>query len=828
MAKGNWMHDFVLDLRYAGRTLVKSPGFAAVAVLTLALGIGANTAIFSFVDAVLLKPLPFRQPEKIVALGMTEAAPGTYPLTGEDYLDWKTQNSTFDEMSLYSWPSRSNVGAADGAEGAEVSRIEANFFSLLGVQAQLGRTFAKGEDQNGGSHVAVLSDAFWKKHFGGQRDVLGKTVLLNAEPYTVIGVMPAWYRLPSRGDLWVPLDMSKDKLGRRGSHSWRGIGRVKATATIAQARADLRTIAERLEKQFPDSNRDVDAVVTPMRENLVGNFQSQLWIMFGAVALVLLIACANVANLLLARATGRRREVAVRSALGAGRGRLVRQLLTESLLLSLTGGVVGLAIAFGGVAVLRSSLPTSTPLANPIEVGMVPLVFTFATCVITGILFGLAPAAQSAGVSSSEALRSKVAIGGGARRGHWLRDGLVAAEIALSLALLIGAGLLLRTFANLRATDVGVRAEKVLTAVVRLPENKYKTMDDGLVFFGQLLQRLQNAPGINAAAITTKLPMLGGSNGYIEIPGQQEESMTGPLVENTGISGDYFRVMGVPVLEGREFTGEDHALVAKFMREIALIKDNKLAQAAADKYTLPVVINKTMARTFWPKQSAIGKIFKAYSKFQIVGIVGDVKQQELRDAAMPEAYFPLEWEISEPSFPISIVVQSAGAPESATATVRNAVQSMDNTLALMSVRTMPQILSEAVNDTRYETWLLGGAALLALILAAVGTYGVMSYVVGQRTNEIGIRMALGAGQGQIVGMVLRQAGVLVGIGVVLGLIGAAGGARLMQGLLVGVKPFDITTYGSVAALLGAVALAACYLPVRRAMSVDPMIALRDE
>jgi predicted permease len=348
------------------------------------------------------------------------------------------------------------------------------------------------------------------------------------------------------------------------------------------------------------------------------------------------------------------------------------------------------------------------------------------------------------------------------------------------------------------------------------------------VFFGGLLQRLQNAPGINAAAITTKLPMQGGMNGYIEIPGQQEEAMTGPLVENTGISGDYFRVMGVPLLEGREFNAADHELVAKYMHEVVPIKDDKLAQAVADKYVLPAIINKTMAKTFWPNQKPIGKIFKAYTPFRVVGVVGDVKQQELRSAAMPESYYPLEWEINEPNYPISVVVQSAGAPESATATVRSAVQSIDNTLALMSVRTMPQILSEAVNDTRYETWLLGGAALLALILAAVGTYGVMSYVVGQRTNEIGIRMALGAGQRQIVGMVLRQAGVLVGIGVMLGLIGAAGGARLMQGLLVGVKPFDLATYGSVAALLGVVALAACYLPVRRAMNVDPMIALRDE
>jgi predicted permease len=829
MNRAGWVRDFGQDLRYAGRTLVKSPGFALVAVLTLGLGIGANTAIFSVVDAVLLKPLPFRQPEKVVALGMTEAAPGTYPLTGEDYLDWKAQNATFEGMSLYSWDTTYNVGAADGAEGADVVRTEANFFTLLGVQAQVGRTFAPGEDQKGGSHVVILSHAFWKKHFAGQKDALGKTVQLNAEPYAVIGVMPAWYSLPARSDLWIPLDMSKEKLGTRGSHQWRALGRVKTAATTAQARGDLKAIAERIEKQYPDSNRSVDAVVTPMRENLVGDFRSQLWIMFGAVALVLLIACANVANLLLARATGRRKEVAVRSALGAGRWRLVRQLLTESLLLSLAGGVLGLAIAYGGVAALRDALPTFAPRTNPIEVGVLPLIFTFGTCLATGILFGLAPAVQSAGVSSTEALRSKGRVsGGGTRRGQLLRDGLVAAEIALSLALLIGAGLLLRTFANLRSTDVGIRGEKVLTGTVLLPHNKYKTLDEGRAFYRQLLQRLQNSPGLNLAAIATKLPMRGGSNGYVKIPGQQTEAMTGPLVENTEIRGDYFRVMGIPVIAGREFQEEDHEITAKFMREVILTKTEKESEAVAKKYVLPAIINKTMAKTFWPNQEAIGKVYESFATFQVVGVVGDVKQQQLRDAAMPEAYYTLEWYLGDPSRPTAVVVQSVGTAEGATGTVRSAVQSMDGTLALMSVRTMPQILSEAMDETRYEAWLLGGAALLALILAAVGTYGVMAYVVGQRTNEIGIRMALGAAPGQIVGMVLRQAGVLVGTGIVAGLAGAMGGARLIAGLLVGVQPFDAATYASVAALLMIVALVACYLPARRAMSVDPMVALRDE
>jgi putative ABC transport system permease protein len=829
MRKVSWLEDLGQDLRYASRTLLKNPGFAAVAVLTLALGIGANTAIFSIVNAVLLKPLPFRQPEQIVALWQTESAPGSYPLTGEDYLDWRSQNSTFEDMSLYSWPNSFNVSDPAGAEGAQVVRTQANFFTLLGVQVQLGRTFANGEDQGGGSHVVVLSNGFWKKRFGGQQDAVGKTLELNSEQFTVIGVMPAWYSLPGRADLWVPLDMTKEKLGTRGTHQWRAIGRVKGGVTIGQARADLRTIAERIEKQFPDSNQNVDAIATPMRDDLVGDFSAQLWILFGAVGLVLLIACANVANLLLARATGRRREIAVRTALGARRARLARQLLTESMLLSLLGGALGVSIAYGGVIALRTVLPRTVPEPNPISVGIMPLVFTFGTCLVVGILFGLAPAIQAIGVASAEALKAKGAVGGvSTRRGHWLRDTLVASEIALSLALLIGAGLLLRTFANLRATDVGVRGEHVLTSSVRLPQTKYKTFDQGREFYAQLLQKLETAPGVTAAAITTKLPLLGGSNGSIQIPGRDSESLASILVETTSMSGDYFRAFGIPLLAGREFRPEDYHLAAKFTREVNATKAEKESKAVAKKYVLPAIVNQTMAKTFWPNEDPLGKVFENFVTFQIIGVVGDVKQQRLRDAAMPEAYHPIEWELSDPNRPYSIVVQSVGPPEAITPTERSVVQSLDASLALMGVRTMPQIMAESMTDTRYEAGLLGGMAALALLLAAVGTYGVMSYVVGQRTNEIGIRMALGAGRGQILGMVLRQAGVRVGMGIVIGLLGAAAGAQLMTGLLVGVKPVDPPTYGGVAALLAVVALAACVPPVRRAMSVDPMVALRDE
>ncbi len=827
--KSNWIHDFALDVRYAGRVLRKSPGFAAIAILTLALGIGANTAIFSVVNATLLKPLPFRNPEKVVALWQTESAPGSYPLTGEDYLGWKAENHTLEGMSLYSWPSSSNVTAGAVPEGATVVRTEGNFFSLLGVYPQIGRTFANGEDQNGGSHVALLSYAFWKARFAGSKEVLSKSISLNGEAYTVIGVMPAWYRTPADAELWVPLDMSKKNLGTRGSHQWRAIGRIKQGVTIEQARADLRTIAERYEKQFPDNNRNVDAIVTPMREDLIGDFSTQILIMFGAVGLVLLIACVNVANLLLARSTSRRREIAVRSALGAGRGRLLRQLLTESVLLSLAGGLLGVGIAFAGVTALRAGLSDTIPQPNPLAVDLAPLLFTFLVCIGVGVLFGLAPAVQSSLVDCGQALQSKGAVGASAtRRGRWLRNALVASEIALSLALLAGAGLLLRTFAHLRSADIGVRSENVLTAAVRLPGKEYKTLDQGTQFFDQLVDRLANSPGVRAAAITTKLPLRGGVNGYVKIPGQQMDSMAGPLVEFSSISPDYFRAMGIPLLEGRELTKDDFEITAKLIREVVPTKSDDEAKAIANRYVLPAVINQTMARTFWPQQDPLGKTFEQFAQFRVVGVVGDVKQQRVREAVMPETYRALPWDLGDPARPLSVVVLGSGAPENLTNTVRAAVQSLDPNLALFRVRTMPQIVAESMQDTSYEAVLLGTMAALALVLASVGTYGVMSYVVGQRTNEIGIRMALGARPAQIMGMVLREVFSVVGAGIAVGLVGAVAGAKVMKDLLVGVAPFDPATYVGVSLLLALVAVAACYVPVRRAMRVDPVLALRYE
>ena len=829
MRRVNWFEDGVQDLDYAARTLLRNPGFALIAMVTLALGIGANTAIFSVVHSTLLQPLPYTHPEQLVELRQTESAPGDYPLTGEDYLDWRAQNSTFRDMSLYSWPIGMNASGAEAPEAVSVISTQANFFQLLGVFPHIGRAFATGEDRKGAERIVVLSDAFWKTHFGGRRDALGKTLELNSNPYTIIGVMPAWFRGPGDADLWVPLDMSLENIGRRGSHSWRGIGRMKAGVTLEQARADLRAIAERLERQFPDSNRNVDAVVIPMREWLVGGFRDQLWIMFGAVGLVLLIACANVANLLLARSTSRRREIAVRIALGAGRGRLLRQLLTESLLLSLLGGIIGIVVAYTGVRLLRGVLTDVLPQPNPLRVGLVPLAFTFLVCVAAGVLFGLAPALQSSSVEPSDALKSRGSLHSGAtRRGNWIRNTLVAGEIALSLALLTSAGLLLRTFENLRSTNLGIQPDHVLTAAVKLPAVRYKMLDQSWAFYDRLMDKIAASPGVRAAALTSKLPLRGGMNGYITIPGQQTESQTGPLVESSYISPGYFRAMGIPLLAGRDFDRADLEDTTKPLREMTPSMSQAEAEAVRRKYALPSVINQTMARTFWPGENVLGKVFEHGYTFRIIGVVGDANQGSPRGIAMPEAYYGLPMLLETPGWSFNVVVESSGAPESLVGAVRAAVASLDKSLALFHVRTMPQVIAESMTTTQYETVLLLAMAALAVLLATVGTYGVMSYVVGQRTNEIGIRMALGARPVEILAMVLRQAFLLVMIGIVVGWGGAAGAAKAVETLLFHVPPFDPITYASVSGMLAVVALGACWIPVCRAMRVDPMVALRDE
>ncbi|HUJ39951.1 MAG TPA: ABC transporter permease [Candidatus Acidoferrales bacterium] len=819
------------DVRYALRRIANSPGFTLLVVLILALGIGANSAMFSVVDAALLRPLPFRSPERLLQVYETESAAGHFPLTGQDYLDWRAQNRTFDDMAVYSYQKVLNASGIGTPERATVVETQANFFSVLGVRPMAGRAFVEGEDQAGKNRVAILSYGYWQSHFGGQADAIGKSLELDGAAYQIVGVMPSWYLIPGTADAWIPIDMSAKSLGGRGEHHLRVVGRLKAGVSAGQAEADLKGIAANLEKQFPESNGKVGAAVVPLKEALVGRTAESLYILLGAVALVLLIACANVANLLLARATARRREVAVRLAMGAGRPRLLRQLLTESVLLSVLGGLLGIALAYGCLRVLTSGEWFPVRPANPIEINAGVLLLTLVVSLVVGIVFGMAPAFQASRISLNDDLKSggtKTATAPGGMR--LMREALVAAEIALSLTLLTGAGLLLRTFANLRQADTGAHAENVLTANVILPPGKYDALDSRWAFYERLVQSLRESRGVRAAALSTELPLEGGSNGYITVDGQTAESTQNTLVEWNYITPDYFRTMGIPLKQGRAFSGADLASTKQVAEKATSYWGSNIPVDQRPKFEFAAIVNESMARRFWPNQAAIGQVFHEENiSFRVIGVVGNVKVWSLRQEPMPQAYFPLTLALAGPdNWPINVAVESAGRPEDAASVVRSQVHLQDSTLAVARLRTMNQIVAESLTDTSYQTALLGTFAGLALLLATMGIYGVMAYVVSQRTNEFGIRMALGAGPARVLGMVVGQGARLAAAGAIAGLAAAVALAGVLRKLLYGVEPADPATLAMVFVLTIGICVAACAIPARRAARVDPLVALRYE
>jgi putative ABC transport system permease protein len=824
------MQTLLQDLRYAVRSLWKSPGFAIVAAATLAIGIGANTAIFSIIETVLLRPLPYRNPEQLLRLYETESAPGQYPFAGPDFIDWKTQNSTFQDMALFSWPQDMNLSGKGQPDHVAALPTEANFFALLGVTPLLGRTFAPGEDQPGKDQVAVLSYGLWQSHFAGDPHVIGQILSLNSKKYTVIGVAPATFRYPSRAQLWIPLDMDSKTLGSRGNHSPSAIGRMKPGVTIQKAQADLTLIASRLEQQYPDSNYKVGASVVSLHEDLAGRSRSSLLMMLSAVGLVLLIACANVANLLLSRAVARQKEMAVRGALGAARWRLVRQLLTESLLLAAIGGALGLGLGWAIIALFTSLKSFAVPQFNVIRLNGTAMAFTFGVALVTGALFGLFPALQTSRPDLHEELKggagSSVSPG---RRRRFTSDALVAGEIALSLVLLVSAGLLLKDFARLRSMDIGVRTEGVWSAAIQLPEADYATDQQRFQFAQSLVEQARAIPGVETAALSNRLPLEGGSNYYATIRGRPFQRMGGPLVETHSVSPDYFRVMGVRVLEGRVFTPADTQAAMALDARMRPIWESGTRPSAemTNAVIYPSVINQAMARHFWPNESPLGQMFSSGNQNgpwrQVIGVVSDVRQWGITHVPVPEAY-----EAIRSNSRVFLVLHTSLRPSSLTAPVRAVVARLNPALPLISVRSMDEVIDDNTQDQQLLSLLVGSFAGLAALLAAVGIYGVLSYAVTQRTREIGIRMSLGASQGRVLGEVLRQGLLLIAAGSAMGMAGAFAAGKILTTQLYDVKPGDPAILTVTTASLAVVALIACYVPARRAARLDPTNALRHE
>ena len=809
----NVLADFLHDLRYAIRQQRKNPAFTIVAVITLALGIGANTAIFSVVNTILLQPLPYKDPERLVLVWEENAKQG-YPTdtpTAANFGDWRDQNQLFEGMAAMA-PDSFNLTGSGDPERLEGRRVSASFFPLLGVDPHIGRAFTAAEDQPNSGHVLLLSYGLWQRRFGGDAGVVGKTLNLNGAGYTVVGVMPPRFQFPTPDDeVWVPIAFTQEQAADRNSHYLKVLGRLKPGVTLAQAQAEMSTIATRLQQQYPKTNTDLGAVITPLHEQIVGDIKPALLILLGAVGLVLLIACANVANLLLARAAVRQKEIAVRVALGARRRRLIRQFLTESVLLSTLGGLVGLAIAYGGLVVLKSFIPENISQARAISIDYKVLGFTLLVSVATGLVFGLAPAIQAVRFNQIETLKEggrDAATGGSGKR---LRSLLVMAEVAISLVLLIGAGLLINSFLRLRNVDPGFRAENLLTMKIVLPEPKYEKWKMRSTFYSDLIQRVQSLPGVKSAAVTTNLPLYSQGNSIgVRIEGKPEPPPGQELIVTTRIiSNGYLDTMSIPLLKGRQLTDQD--------------TDNSQNVA---------VVSETMARRFWPgeevvgKRVSIGKVRSQEDWIQVIGVAKDVRQFELNDDPKPQMYLTYrQFGFFDAQ---DLVVKTDVDPASMASAVRNAVWEIDKDQPISNIRTMETILAESIARQRFSMLLLAIFAGVALVLAAVGIYGVMSYSVAQRTHEIGIRMALGAQTMTVLKLAIGYGLKLVLAGIAIGLIAAFALTRVMSTLLFGVTATDPTTFALISLLLIAVAAIASYIPARRATRVNPIIALRYE
>lgn len=815
------------DVRYGMRMLLKNPGITFVVILALALGIGANTAIFSVVNAVLLRPLPYEDSDRLLFLNEKSAVLDEMSISYPNFTDWRNQNQSFEKMGVYNRSSYNLTGAGE-AERITTGQVSADLFSALRVNAALGRVFTNEEDKPGGNPVVLLSHGLWQRRFGGQASIINQSLTLNGKSYTVIGVMPQEFRYPSRVEMWVPVGQLSGQTSwqSRGNHpGLYAVARLKPGVTQQQAMADLDNVAANLEKQYPDTNAGNRIRVRPLLEIFVGDVRRALWVLFAAVGFVLLIACANIANLLLARAKSREKEMAIRTAMGAGRWRIARQLLTESVLLALIGGALGLVLAHWGVKLILYISPDAIPRWREIGLDWSVMGFTVGVSLVTGVLFGLVPAIQAGIVDVYETLKE---TGRGMSGRHWLRSSLVVVEVATTLVLLIGAGLMIRSFYRLQSVNPGFSYEHLTSFSVSLPQKKYATGDQREQFFNRLTENLRGLPGVEATAAASGLPL--GNNGWqtsFVIDGRpvppREQT---PLMEACQVTPDYFKAMNIPLKSGRFFTDHDNR---SFLAGKDLSKFNEEERTGMGLNV--VIIDEEFARRYWPNEEAVGKRIRMGTDpsapvLSIVGVVGRVKMEGLsQDSNRVQGYFPFA-QIQNGS--MTVIIKGSGDPNQLVAAAREQVKAVDPDQPIYGVRTMDEIRAESVAPERLNLTLLSLFAGIALVLAVVGIYGVMSYTVTQRTHEIGIRMAIGAQPRDVFKMVLGQGMMLALIGVGVGLVGAFGLTRLMATMLFGVEPTDPTTFAGIALLLTGVALVACYIPGRRATKVDPVVSLRYE
>jgi putative ABC transport system permease protein len=808
------MRTLMQDLRYAVRMLRKNPGFTAIAVLTLALGIGANTAIFSVVNGVLLRPLPFHDPSRLVLIAEKSPFP-VISTSFENYEDWRDQSRSFEAMEATRASSITLTGTGE-PERLNARMATAGLFPMLGINAQVGRTFLAEEDRAGGAPVALLSYGLWQRRFGGSPDVINKTIDLDLQPYTVVGILPDRFQILQPADVYLPfIPWAKTLPDDRNWHP--GIiplARLKPGVTREQARAEMLGITKRLEQQYPDYNTGTSADVVGLQDQMVQNSRPALLLLLGAVSFVLLIACANVANLLLARAASRGREVAVRTAMGASRGRVVRQLLTESVLLSLSGGLLGVIIAWAAIGILPKVAGGSIPAGVPIGLDPWVLSFTAVVSLCTGLLFGIVPALRTAKLDLRAALNegSRGSTAGPGQ--HVLRGVLVAMEIALALLLLVGSGLLLRSFERLQQVPPGFQPDHLLVGDIPLSQTAYAKPEARYQFFDRLVDRVRTLAGVRSAAAASFLPVSGGGSIiHFNITGHPPKSPHEFVAAGyRTITPNYLETLGVPLLQGRNFTSADN-----------------------DKSPAVVLINATMARTFFPNESPLGKRLqlgatpdKDVPTMEIVGVVGDV-HFGLGTDPQAEMYLPYrQADLVLPVYQLSVVMRTAGDPVLEASALRSALAEIDPNQPLVHVRTMQENMATTVAEPRFRTWLIGILALLALVLAAIGVYGVMSYTVTQRTSEIGVRVALGAQPQDVFRIIVGSGFRLALFGVAIGLAAALALTRLLQSFLFGISAYDPLTFIAVSLALTLVAVAASYFPARRATRVDPIIALRYE